>query len=218
MNYIITGGSEGLGLELCRLLHEKGETAVSLSRKPPPDSSEHIKVNLTEEEEIEKAAEIIKRKYPKFKAIINCAGILHLHKPESIKYNEAEYLFKLNVLAPMILTSRIHKLILKNEADIVNVASTIGTKAYSEQAAYGASKWAMRGLTKNQQLEFHGTKTRVIGFNPGGFKSRIFEKATGRKINLDGFMEPKELAKTILFILDLPKDMEVSEITINRKV
>ena len=54
--------------------------------------------------------------------------------------------------------------------------------------------------------------------NKVGFNFKIFENATGQKVELgDDWMEPSELAKLMLNILKLPKNMEVSEITINRK-
>lgn len=109
-------------------------------------------------------------------------------------------------------------LIKKNGADVVNVGSTVGTKAYPDQAAYSASKWGIRGLTQNLVLELKGTKSRVIQFNPGGFKSSFVQKFTKEEnVDFSGYMEPIHLAKTMYFILDLPKSVEVSEILINRK-
>lgn len=61
------------------------------------------------------------------------------------------------------------------------------------------------------------TKSRVVWFNTWWFKSKIFEKATWIQSDLSKYMEPKELAMFIKQILDLPKNMEVSDITINRK-
>lgn len=66
----------------------------------------------------------------------------------------------------MILISKLKDLILENGSDILNVGSTIGFKAYESQSAYGSSKWALRGLNESLRLEFKGTKTRVISFNP----------------------------------------------------
>lgn len=75
----------------------------------------------------------------------------------------------------------------------------------------------MRGFIENLRLELKDTKCRVIGFNPGGFKSKIFEKGTGKKVDLSGYMEAADIAKLLVHILELPKNMEVSDIVINRK-
>ncbi|MDQ7020955.1 MAG: SDR family NAD(P)-dependent oxidoreductase [Candidatus Dojkabacteria bacterium] len=71
---------------------------------------------------------------------MNCAGVLNVTKANELEYNKVAQLFKLNVIAPMILVSKLFDKIKANEADIVNVGSTLGFKAYQEQAAYGSSK------------------------------------------------------------------------------
>jgi NADP-dependent 3-hydroxy acid dehydrogenase YdfG len=99
----------------------------------------------------------------------------------------------------------------------VNVSSTVGLKAYPEQAAYGASKWAMRGFSQNLQVELKSTN-RVISFCVGGFKSDIAKKVTGKDLpDPENWMNPEDISIFMKQILDLPKSMEVSEIVINRK-
>lgn len=143
---------------------------------------------------------------------------MDIAKLGEIDYKRTENLFKINVIAPIVLTSGLINEIKINEADVVNVASTVWFKSYENQCSYWSSKWAMRGITENFQLELKNTKSRIIWFNPGWFKSRILEKATWVVSDyLWAIMEASELAKLLFQILDLPKNMEVSSITINRK-
>jgi 3-oxoacyl-[acyl-carrier protein] reductase len=214
---IITGASDGLGKSIAALLLEKDVEVIALCRSAPPNGAIHIATDLTKQEDIEAAINTIKKDHPNFDCLMNCAGVLSITPLDRLDFEELNNLFKVNVTAPMRLVSGLLDNIKANNADIVNVASTIGFKAYKDQAAYGSSKWAMRGFTENLQLELKSTKCRVIGFNPGGFKSKLFEKATGKEINLDKYMDPEELAKLLLQILELPKNMEVSQIVINRK-
>ncbi|MCH8519147.1 MAG: SDR family oxidoreductase [Nanoarchaeota archaeon] len=215
---IVTGVSEGLGFEVAKKCIKLGIEVVGISRIKPKLDVTHYSVDLTNKNQIIEVVKKIEDNHSSFDALINCAGILSISKLENISYEKLEEVFKVNVLAPAFLTSKLITLIKQNQADIVNVSSTVGLKAYEEQLAYGASKWGIRGVTQNLQLELKKTKCRVIGFNPGGFKSRIFEKATNQKIELgDEWMEPRDLAELMITILQLPKNMEVSEITINRK-
>ncbi len=214
---IITGASDGLGLKISEKLLKNGWKIIGLSRNKPDIDIEYIKTDLSKESDINNAINEIKRKYPIFHCLINCAGVMSVQKMENLDYPEINNLFKINVLAPIKLISGLIENIKTNEADIVNVGSTVGFKAYEDQCAYGASKWAIRGINKNLQLELKETKCRVIGFNPGGFKSRILEKATGIKPNLDAYMDPKHLADLLVYILEMPKSIEVSQIIINRK-
>ena len=124
---------------------------------------------------------------------------------------------KVNLIAPLLLTGQLFDLIKENGADILNVGSTVGTKAYEDQCAYGASKWALRGVSQNWQLELKKTKCRVIQFNPGGFKSDLVKKYDSQNVDLSAYMDPQDLARFMLHILQLPKSMEISEVLINRK-
>ena len=111
-----------------------------------------------------------------------------------VKFDESEILLKLNVIAPIMIVSELIDLIKKNKTDIVNIGSTAGYKAVESQIIYGVSKWAIRGINENLQLELKNTGCRVIGFNSGGFKSKFFEKV-GANYDLSNFLDPKEVAK-----------------------
>src|SRR5207248_2668476 len=49
---------------------------------------------------------------------------------------------------------------------IINISSTAGMTAYDD-AAYTASKWALRGLTKTAVLQFSEWSIRVNSIHPG---------------------------------------------------
>lgn len=214
---ILTGGSEGLGKEVGLLCVENNIEVICISRGKPSYPAIHLKADLAEESEVKKIALVIKEKYGDFDALIHCAGIILLDNPESVSYQKLEKVLKVNTFAPIFLTSQLFPLIKKNGADILNVGSTVGMKAKTNQVAYGVSKWGMRGFSENLRLELKDAESRIIQFSPGGFKSNHFQKATGKKADLSPYMDPKYLAQTILFILQLPKQVEISEILISRK-
>jgi NADP-dependent 3-hydroxy acid dehydrogenase YdfG len=119
----------------------------------------------------------------------------------------------------MFLASQLMNLIKENGADIINVGSTCGTKAgYEDQLAYTTSKWAIRGTSYNLQVELKKFNSRVIHINVGGMNTRFHTKYTGKELESpEEWMNPKDIAEIMLYILNLPKNIEVSEITINRK-
>lgn len=214
---IITGVSEGLGYEVAKQLIAKWVIVVGISRSTPDLDIHHISCDLSSEDKLEELVEVLKSEHSDLDALINCAGILQVEEADKISYKNTQKLFGVNVLAPMMLISWLFNCIKNNGADIVNVSSTVWFKAYDSQCAYWASKWSLRWVTENFRLEFKGTKTRIIWFNPWGFKSRIFEKATWYQPDLSPFMEVSDIAKALIQTLELPKNMEVSEIIINRK-
>lgn len=215
---IMTGANDGLGKEFAKICIKSGIEIVSLSRTKPDYNCIHIKTDLSDEKSIINACNIIKESYNKFDALINCAAVISKQKINSITYDELNNLMKVNTIAPIFLTSQLIDLIKANEADIINVGSTVGLKAYVDQCAYGTSKWAMRGTSLNFQLELANKRCRVIQFNPGGMNTKFFEKYNGDKIeNPSEWMDPKDIADIMFYILSLPKNVEVTEINISRK-
>jgi NADP-dependent 3-hydroxy acid dehydrogenase YdfG len=216
---IITGASDGLGLQIAKLYKAAGFSVVNLSRRECDYGDYNIVVDLQDYNSVEAAiAKVLALDQP-IEALINCAGVLSVQKLESITSIEIEKVMMVNVNSAIHLTSGLMNRLKHDGSDIVNVASTVGLKAYADQAVYGASKWALRGFSANLQLELKESACRVISFCPGGFKSELFEKATGNgdATKSGTWMEPSDLAIFMKSILDLPKCMEISEVVINRK-
>lgn len=214
---VITGASDGLGKELAEQFKAEGKVVVNLSRTENSDV-ENIRLDLTDPDSVCAAAEALLQKSEPIEVLINCAGVLSLEPLNAIHSEEVARVFGVNITGAMQLTSLLIDRIKQDEGDIVNVASTTGTRAYENQAAYGSSKWAMRGFSQNLQLELKGTNVRVISFCVGGFNSRIGEKAGNKPITEpDKWMDPADIALIMRQMLALPKKMEISEVIINRK-
>ncbi|MDR1026478.1 MAG: SDR family NAD(P)-dependent oxidoreductase [Lactobacillus sp.] len=216
---IITGGSDGLGKEFAKLCIAEGIEIVSLSRHKPDYPCVHILTDLADDKAIASAATIIKEKYAEFDALVNCAGLISIQRPNEITYEELEATMKVNSLAPIFLTSQLFDLIKKNEADVINVGSTVGLKAGAlSQQAYTTSKWAIRGTSASFEQELAKTKSRVMQFNVGGMNTKFWNKYNGSVIeNPDEWMKPEDVAAVMLYALKLPKQLEISDIAITRK-
>jgi short-subunit dehydrogenase len=99
--------------------------------------------------------------------LIHCAGDGDGESIENLNWENTERQFRLNMIAPAILTSHLFTIIKENNADVIGIGATIGFKPYKYFAMYGASKWAFRGWIENLQLELKTTSSRVIGIHPG---------------------------------------------------
>jgi NADP-dependent 3-hydroxy acid dehydrogenase YdfG len=216
---VITGASDGLGYQLAKLYKESGKTVVNISKRECEYADHNVLKSLREGNDIEKAAQAVLEINEPLEALINCAGVLSIQPLGKITEDEIKRVMSTNVKSAILLVSNLAERIKKDGTDIVNVASTVGLKGYVDQAVYGASKWAMRGFSANLQAELKDTNCRVISFCPGGFKSKLFEKATGddNTTSEGEWMKPEDVALFMKQILDLPKNMEVSEVIINRK-
>ena len=216
---VITGASDGLGKEIAKLYKDAGKNVVNVSRTQSDYAQVNILHDLREGSEINAAANEILDIDEPLEILINCAGVYSNQPLGTITEDEIKKTMATNVKAPILLVSYLIDRIKKDGTDIVNVASNVALKANPDEAVYGASKWAVRGFTKNLQLELKNYPCRVISFCPGGFATQLFIKATGEDKTKDGskWMLASEVALTLKQALDLPKNMEISEIVLNRK-
>ncbi len=217
---ILTGASDGLGKAFGKLCNAGGGfEVIALCRTKPDYPCEFIKCDLLNEKSMNKACEIIAEKYSKFDALINCAGVPCIQPTNNTPYYELERVMKVNSIAPMYLISKLFDLIKANEADIINVGSTVGLKSGPlNQVGYTTSKWAIRGTSLNIGAELKKTPCRVIQFNAGGMNTKFNEKYNGEKIaDPNAWIDPEDMAKVMLFTLQVPKNIEISEIEVNRK-
>ena len=217
---IITGASGGLGLAIAKLLTSKGQEVVSLSRsKPHEEKINWIKTDLTDYQSIALAAHSILNSNDHIEALVNCAGVTSYEDLNGLTPSELERMFKTNVTGAMYLTSQLLDRLKQDGTDIVNIGATIALKSgYAQQSVYSTTKWALRGFTQNLSDDLKQTKCRVISVILGGFNSKMHEKVTGKPIaDPENWMSVEDIAKCISQILELPKNMEISEIIINRK-
>ncbi len=90
---------------------------------------------------------------------------------------------------------------------IVNISSTAGLTAHDD-AAYTASKWGLRGLTKTAVLQFSQWNIRVNSIHPGQIADTGFFKSGGDAfahaarvaIPMHRQGTPKECADLVLFL------------------
>jgi len=217
---IILGASDGLGKAIAGLCKKENIEIINISRTPCDVSGViNIACDLSKQEDIDNAVKTIKEKYSDFDAIINCAAIVAMEKINEITYPKFERAFKINTIAPLYFISSLFDSIVKNEADILNIGTTADLKAgFVDQLAYTSTKYGLRGGSYNIGLELAKTKSRMIHVHCGGMNTHMHEKDYGKKIeDPSEWMNPKDVADIVLYILKLPKQVEITEITISRK-
>lgn len=219
---IITGASDGLGKAIAQKCVDDGMKVVNISRsKCPVGGVDNILCDLSIEKDIENAVAEIKKNYSKFDVLINNAAIVGYSKINEIDYEKFEKTWKVNTIAPLYIISRLFDLIVENEADVINIGTTHSQHAHpgiENQLAYVATKYGLRGGSYNISMELKKTKSRLVHVYMGGFQSKMHEKDYGNVMtDPENWMKPSELAELIVYLIDLPKQIEISEITVNRK-
>ena len=216
---IITGASDGLGKQIAVECVKSRKKVVNISRNTCEIANINLIYDLSILSEVQKIVQEILAIDDPIEAIICNAGVYSETPIGKITSEELDKVLSTNVESMILLVSGLIERIKKDEADVLSVVSTAGTWGNPNHSVYAASKWAQRGFTQSLQNELKNTKSRVVSFCPGGMQTKLLEKNSGSDPTKDGtsWMDPVDVAKLIMYLLNLPKNIEVSEIIVNRK-
>lgn len=222
---IITGGANGLGLELVKLSIEKGLFVCNIDRdfEKMEMLSNTYKENykgfigdISDEEFIVNTIKEISN-LGDIKILINNAGEPSFKVPTL--YNKNDITKCVKGLEGMILLST-EVLKTKNEKDlkIVNIMSSAALRGNKQEAVYCATKWGEKGYTESLKVAYKGTSVKVIGVYPGGINTDFYKNSRDyvSEEKQKTFMNPKDVAKTILDNVLNETNLTVSDIIIER--
>jgi 3-oxoacyl-[acyl-carrier protein] reductase len=219
---IIFGHTSGLGLALARQLTTLSYEVIGVARSSVDAlgaSIIQIAADLATEDDVHMTVRRIQEEYSAFDALIYTAGALTAHEIEHLEYADLDYLYRINVFAPMVIESSLFDLIKTNGADVVNVTSSSVHEFYPKFAEYATSKAAFAKFTSDLQRQLKDSSARVTDLCPSGFTSNMYARMFGQQIPRDESVQIRveDLADLVCFILKLPKRIEVTQIHINRK-
>jgi 3-oxoacyl-[acyl-carrier protein] reductase len=121
-------------------------------------------------------------------------------------------LFDTNVFGMVDITNRIVPMMkAQGHGDIVNVASTSGTKGAKGGTAYGGSKWAIRGISQCWQAELRPHGIRVVSICPSEVQTN-WGGRLGR--NNPNKLYAEDIAATIMTALDMPRRVLWPEVAV----
>jgi 3alpha(or 20beta)-hydroxysteroid dehydrogenase len=90
-------------------------------------------------------------------------------------------------------------------AAIVNTCSTGAIRPFPNHAAYGSSKWALRGLTQVAAAELASSGIRVNAVFPGPVETPMLDEATQARLAeravLGRLGKPMEIADAVAFLV-----------------
>jgi len=102
--------------------------------------------------------------------LVNNAGVLHFGPPtHELSFDDYRRVIEINQFGTFLgMRAVIPAMLRRGGGSIVNISSTNGFRGFGGTIAYGASKFAIRGMTKTVALEYGAANIRVNSIHPGG--------------------------------------------------
>jgi len=225
---VVTGAGRGLGRAISIALGQQASTVVLAGRdegKLAETSKEIIAtggkaviytVDMEIEESILSLVREVESRFGKLDILINNAGITHSADFEDTTTQAWDKCMRINARGPFILCREAMRLLKKAEQGyIINISSVVGIKGYVKQAAYSASKHAIRGMSIALSNELAGTNVRVHVLCPGGIDTAMASKVRP-DINKDELIGPEEISELVVYLVTHKGNAVIDEFHIRR--
>ena len=211
---VVTGSASGIGLATARRLAAAGATVVmgdlvDSSKVAKEIGGKYVRVDVSIENQVEDLMKSASLLNGQIDICINNAGVALPAPLTETTTSELERAFHVNTLGVFFGMKHAIGFMPKGGA-IVNTASLAGVVGYPTYASYGASKFAIVGLTKIAALEFGSQGVRVNCVCPSSVETpqladdptgAVEVAALGSASALKGLIQPEHVAALMHFLV-----------------
>ncbi len=222
---IVSGGANGLGLELVKILHCKGyyvcnidkdEKALKNMEMNFSNNYKSFLGNVADEKFIISTVKEISG-MGSIVALFNNAGSPVFKFPTEYTSQDVELCFE-GLKGMIYLSTNTLKVMEKTGGEIINIMSSAALRGNKQESVYCATKWAERGYTESLKTCYNGTKVQIYGVYPGGINTDFYKNSRDyvSKEKQSTFMPAKDLAEVIYENIFSDKKLVVEDLIINR--
>lgn len=201
---LVTGGARGIGKEIVLRFAENGATVISGDLIDPDYSHEnvfHVKLNVTDRENIKEVAAQLKEKYGKLDILVNNAGITRDSLLQRMKEQDWDLVVDINLKGVYNVMQGMVSLLLKSSgASVINMASVVGLDGNAGQTNYSATKGGVIAMAKTWAKEFGRKNLRSNAIAPGFIKTDMTHEL------------PEKVVESVLENTSLRKMGEASDV------
>jgi short-subunit dehydrogenase len=211
---VVTGAASGIGAALAVLLAARGSNLVLVDRDEerldgvaeqvrrahPALTVDTYVVDLSDDAATAEAAAALAAAHPGATLLVNNAGVALGGRFDQVTLEEFDWVMAVNFRSVVRLTHAFLPVLKAHPGShLVNVSSVFGIFAPAGQAAYSASKFAVRGFSEAVRHELAEDGVGVTVVHPGGIKTRIAETArTGSGVSSEEYEQGrKQFAKLL---------------------
>ncbi|ARR01048.1 3-oxoacyl-ACP reductase FabG [Campylobacter porcelli] len=221
-NVLVTGGSRGIGAEICKVLANFG-LKVWINYRSNPDLADALKAQIqndgdnaavikfdaTNEAEFAEAINLIVQSDGELSYLVNNAGITNDKLAIRMSLDDFNSVIDANLKSAFIGSREALKVMSKKRfGSVVNVASIVGEMGNAGQTNYAASKGGMIAMSKSFAKEGASRNIRFNSVTPGFIATDMTDSLSDEikanylaNIPLKRLGEAKEVATAVAFLL-----------------
>ena len=170
-----------------------------------------VKLDVTREEDWERAVKATVRRFGKLNVLVNNAGISGAGKAESLPRSDWERIMEVNSTGVFLGTKAVLAEMRKaGGGSVINISSQLGiVGGDASHPAYQASKGAVRILSKNIAVQYAKDNIRCNSVHPGPIETPMsadrrrdpaFMKSLIAKVPMGRIGQPEEVAYGVLYL------------------
>ncbi len=180
---LVTGASSGIGLNITEHLVEDGYHVYATARKEADlkrldamDNVTAVKLDVTDQSQVDAAAEFVRSEGRGLYGVVNNAGVARIGRMSEISVDDIAWIHEINVLGVHRVNLAFLPMLKESGGRTVAISSINGFVSGATAGAYSMSKFAVESYTEAlaDDLSDEGVSVGVI--DPGAYKSKIREK------------------------------------------
>jgi NADP-dependent 3-hydroxy acid dehydrogenase YdfG len=222
--HLVTGAGSGIGAAVARRLLERGDELWLLARDAGRarelagrfPGARTLVGDLAEPARLSWA---LGHQSPpdRLDSLLHVAGVVELGRVGDITPKVWNETLAVNLVGPAELTRLLLPQLRLSRGHVVLVNSGAGLSAHAEWSAYAASKHGLRAFADALRAEEHAGGVRVTSVYPGRTATPMQEKVhrqEGKSYDASRWIDPESVASTVLAALDLPRDAELTDLSV----
>ena len=223
---VITGASDGIGLEAARQLKSQGANVVVIGRSPEKTEAvgqelgvPYYITDFAKLDEVRTLAASLRKEYPRIDVLVNNAG--GVCGKRELTVDGFEKTMQVNHLAHFLLTNLLMDVLVASKAIVINTSSAANSlfsdfdiddlnmeKKFNTNKAYGNSKLENILFTKELDRRYGSEGISAVAFHPGAVATNFASESNGffRFLyhsplkKLAGLISPAKGADTLIWL------------------
>jgi 3-oxoacyl-[acyl-carrier protein] reductase len=187
---VVTGGSRGIGKEICLALAKNGYDIVTCYAKSADAAMQTVAeckafgvnadafcADVADSESVAHFFEQVKENFGTVDVLVNNAGITRDTLLLRMSEEDFTQVLDTNLKGAFLCTKEAAKLMLKHKSGrIISISSVVGLRGNAGQANYAASKAGLIGFTKSVARELGGKGITANAIAPGFIRTEMTDQ------------------------------------------